>query len=645
MKKVYLFGALLLAGTTVIGQSNTEPYTFGVLKSPVSPNPNPVENTYRPTSKADDRALNILWTEDFDGSGALTTNNGMWTTAGSEASYWALTTSATTPLGYPNNMDGRHLLWDSRTPVSAIEPTGSFATTPVEGSAITPVIDLTGYTNVTLQFDMNGRYCCNAEPWTVAVSNDNGATWGAEIPMDIGLDDNVTTNDIAEPYRFSVNISQYLDPVGANNNDVKLRFTWTGLDANGAGQTSSYYSWEIDDIVLYEIPAYEIAQEALWLQDISVDYEYTNFPANQASTLTVQAPLSNNGLNAPSNLAMEVTLIDAGNSSVIAGPVSGGTLTVGSLNASEMDTITFATAIDLSALAPGEYRVQSIITYTETDEIPENDTLVRTFRITTNSMGHMNYDANPIVPFQNITADAFKTGALFTVQQDVELHGFDFFLPASGGTSQQTTVDVPVVIWIHDRTNDAELGFFTYELTADKLGGWYTFNFYQADPDNSDPAPPIVLESDIVYAVTMESFSTPFWYQASIADADFSGAFYFSSDDTWYWNGDEPWVMLNFDESLTVNENVINQTITVSQNQPNPFNDNTIITYNLNQTADVSVEVVDLTGKVVATYNEGVQGAGQYKLNISAENLSGGVYFYNFKAGNYSVTKRMVVSK
>ncbi|MDX1348717.1 MAG: hypothetical protein R3279_00645 [Putridiphycobacter sp.] len=65
MKWIIICGALLLAGTTVIGQNNSEPYTFGVLKSPVSPNPNPVENTYRPTSKVDDRALNILWTEDY----------------------------------------------------------------------------------------------------------------------------------------------------------------------------------------------------------------------------------------------------------------------------------------------------------------------------------------------------------------------------------------------------------------------------------------------------------------------------------------------------------------------------------------------------------------------------------------------------
>ena len=648
MKKVYLFGALLISGFTVMGQSNIKPYDFGLVKHQVNPNPNPVESNYRPGNESSDRALNILWTEDFTGTGALTTANGMWTVAGSEGSYWSMSSSATTPLGYPNNLNGRHLLWDSYNPVSAVEPSGSFATTIVEGAAISPTIDLTGYSNVTVQFDLNGRYCCNAEPWSVAVSNDDGMTWGPEIPLNLGLDDNVTTNDIDEPVTFTVNISPDLDPVGANNNDVKLRFSWTGVDANGAGQTSSYYSWEVDNIQLFEIPPYEIAQSALWLQDINQDYEYTNFPANQVSTLTVQAPLANGGLNAPTNIAMEVTLIDAGNGSILAGPISGGSLANGPINAGELDTITFATTIDLSALAIGEYRVQSVITYTETDDIPENDTLLRTFRVTANTMGHMNYDANPIIPFNNITADAFKTGALFTLQQDVDLHGFDFFLPASGGTSQETVLDVPVVIWVHDLTDPdspQEIGFFTYELTADKLGGWYTFNLWQSDPDNSSQEAPLELFAGNEYAVTMESFANPYWYQASIADADFSGAFYYSADDTWYWNGDEPWVTLNFDGTLTVNENVVNPSASLSQNVPNPFSDNTVITYNLNEVANVTLELVDITGKVVATYNEGTKGAGQYKININGDELSNGVYFYNFKAGTYSTTRRMVVAK
>ena len=650
MKSLCFLGVILISSFAIKGQSNTTPFNFGIVKSEVKPNSSSTLNSGRPSMKHDDRTLNILWTEDFAGTGTLTTGNGLWTVAGNEGTYWSFSSLQYTPLGYDNFLDGRHLMWDSRTPVSAIEPSGMFATTSVEGSAISPTIDLTGYTNVSLRFNLNGRYCCASEPWTVAVSNDNGTNWSAEIPLNLGLDDNVTTNDIAEPVSFNVNISPHIDAVGANNNDIRLRFTWNGVDMNTAGQTSSYYSWEIDDIQLYEIPDYEISQNALWLADISQDFEYTNFTANQATTLTVQAPLSNNGLNAPTNIAMKVSLIDANNGSTIAGPVSGGTLANGALAAGQMDTITFATAIDLSVLAVGEYQVQSIITYTEVDDIPENDTLIRTFRISSNSMGHVNYDANPIVSFQNIIDDAFKTGAIFTLTSAAELNGFDFYLPSEGGTSQETVIDVPVVIWIHDMTDPTdivELGFFTYELTADKLGGWYTFCFWQADPDNSSVTPPIYLAAGVDYAVTMESFSNPFWYQSSMADADRSGVLYYSGDDTWNWNGNEPWVQLKMGYGCTANltEHIITPSISVSQNQPNPFTDKTIINYNLNKTEEISIDIIDLTGKLVSTYEVGTKEKGQHKLEISGAGLTSGIYFYNFKAGNYSVTKRMLVYK
>jgi len=641
MKKVYLLGALLMTGIA-FGQSNLEPYSFGLLKEKV--NTQPLKTDFRPhATQSDERAVNILWTEDFAGTTPLTTGNGMWTTAGPEGSYWELSTGTTAPNGYQLFMDGRHMLWDSRTPVGANEP-GGFATTPVEGSVASPTIDLTGYTDVAMEFDLNAMFCCNEEPWTIAVSNDNGVNWGAEIPLDLGLTANDNSNDLAEPVKFAVDISPYLDPVGANNNDVKIRFSWTGLDANTNGQISTHYYWTIDDIVLYEIPAYDVRQEKLWLQDVDLDYEYTDIPANQATTLTVQAPISNGGLNAPTNLQLQVTVYDAASNTIIDGPVSGGVLSNPPFNQGVNDTITFATAIDLSAYAIGEYRVESIVTYNETDDIPENDTLSRLFNITSTSMGHINYDVNPIGQVTNFSFEV-KVGGRFTVNQDVFLHGADFYLESSGGTSQVTVVDVPISIWVHNRTTDTEMAYFTYELTTDKLDDWYTFNFYQADPDNSAPAPPILLEPGNVYTVTVESYD-PFWYRASLADADFSGALYAAgSNNAWFWSGNEPWVLLNFDESLTVNDNVINPSTSVSQNVPNPFSDNTVISYNLNESENVSIAVIDLTGKVVYTMNEGNKSAGQHKVTLEADNLTNGVYFYTFTAGEYSVTKRMVVNK
>jgi len=90
---------------------------------------------------------------------------------------------------------------------------------------------------------------------------------------------------------------------------------------------------------------------------------------------------------------------------------------------------------------------------------------------------------------------------------------------------------------------------------------------------------------------------------------------------------------------------VENSIISVKQNVPNPFNGNTTVVYSLNENANVTLNVIDVAGKVVAVYNQGNKNAGNYSILIDGSKLTNGIYFYTFKAGEYSVTKRMVVSK
>ncbi|MBE0644706.1 MAG: T9SS type A sorting domain-containing protein, partial [Bacteroidetes bacterium] len=45
------------------------------------------------------------------------------------------------------------------------------------------------------------------------------------------------------------------------------------------------------------------------------------------------------------------------------------------------------------------------------------------------------------------------------------------------------------------------------------------------------------------------------------------------------------------------------------------------------------------------TLEEGHKAAGQYQLVLSANNLPSGVYLYRLEAGDYTDTKRMIISK
>ena len=97
------------------------------------------------------------------------------------------------------------------------------------------------------------------------------------------------------------------------------------------------------------------------------------------------------------------------------------------------------------------------------------------------------------------------------------------------------------------------------------------------------------------------------------------------------------------DEYLNVDE--VETNFSISQNFPNPFGSSAVINYELNEASNVSVEIVDVTGKVVTTINNGTQAAGAYTLNLDAADYANGVYFYTFTVGAEKVTKRMVVKK
>ena len=84
---------------------------------------------------------------------------------------------------------------------------------------------------------------------------------------------------------------------------------------------------------------------------------------------------------------------------------------------------------------------------------------------------------------------------------------------------------------------------------------------------------------------------------------------------------------------------------TLGQNYPNPFKQSTEISYELANGADVTIEVMDLTGRKVMEINEGQRAAGKHTAVLNAAGLEAGVYFYTLKAGNFTETKRMMISE
>jgi len=83
----------------------------------------------------------------------------------------------------------------------------------------------------------------------------------------------------------------------------------------------------------------------------------------------------------------------------------------------------------------------------------------------------------------------------------------------------------------------------------------------------------------------------------------------------------------------------------LSQNFPNPFNPETTIRYGVPKSSRVSLTVMDVLGRQVATLVNEVKPAGNYQIDWNSSAWSSGIYFYRLQAGGFTEIRKMVLMK
>lgn len=81
------------------------------------------------------------------------------------------------------------------------------------------------------------------------------------------------------------------------------------------------------------------------------------------------------------------------------------------------------------------------------------------------------------------------------------------------------------------------------------------------------------------------------------------------------------------------------------QNFPNPFNPNTVISYQSPKDGFHSLKVFNTIGKEVAVLINEYRNAGKYEIDFDASELPAGVYFYQLIIGDYTKTLKMQLIK
>lgn len=83
----------------------------------------------------------------------------------------------------------------------------------------------------------------------------------------------------------------------------------------------------------------------------------------------------------------------------------------------------------------------------------------------------------------------------------------------------------------------------------------------------------------------------------------------------------------------------------LNQNNPNPFNPTTNISYTISSRGKVELKVYNLLGQMVRSLVDDYKEAGTYSVTFNASHLASGVYFYQLKTDNQTISKKLLLLK
>ena len=92
------------------------------------------------------------------------------------------------------------------------------------------------------------------------------------------------------------------------------------------------------------------------------------------------------------------------------------------------------------------------------------------------------------------------------------------------------------------------------------------------------------------------------------------------------------------------------RTIQLFQNYPNPFNPVTTVRFGLPEKADVTLEVYDVSGRLVSVLADGEYPPGEHEVvwqgrDADGHGVAAGVYFCRMRSGEFEAQRKMILLK
>ena len=479
-----------------------------------------------------------------------------------------------------------------------------------ESSLVSPVIDLSSAPpNLKVEFDQYFQEFSDpdVETW-VGVSTDGGLTWDEVI-----INEGVGRDGRPNPELMDVNISSW---VAVNPSNVQLRFrylaTWD-------------YGWQVDNITITDLANNDMALLENYPTDFNFgstglyNIEYSEYPLEQAREVIPGGRTKNKGFLDQTSVSLGIA---------VTGP--GGTT---NLSSTPYD----ATPGQIDSVRTGGYTPSALGTYTfdytvaqnETDELPLNNT------------GTSRFDVVECVWAQDdgeLESTVEAAGA--NEEEQVELG--NYFDVANAGSTiygiavaiEESTAPGTLIYGIVRDIDDSQIGGTAddYEVQASDLSGTGESNWIVLELED-----PIPLDAGTAYLVAVGSyggadqvhFGTSGNSAAQVSLINYPNI----AAPTFFYVTKTPMVRALLSETcMGVGINEANADLGTVSAWPNPFAQDAHIAFQLANANSVSLEVRDMTGRVVLAEDLGKLGAGQHEHIIHGDALASGAYTWTLAA-------------
>jgi hypothetical protein len=469
---------------------------------------------------------------------------------------------------------------------------------------------------VTLIFNQYGAFLQDLQE--VQISMD-GTTWTpVENNSDMasfGLNGGpVYTN----PMLKSVNLSSF---VIAGTTAIWVRFSWTKT-ANSVSPTADWitYGWMIDDVSLVNNADYDLYTTASCWGTAGLNYY--QIPLMQVAPIDFSANVTNGGTQTMTNSTLNVNV----NSGAWTG-----TSAASDINSGASDSLFLSTQFTPSNTAIATYNVTRTITADSTDDIPGNNALQDISFNTTNYIYAR--DNGSIHGSTSIGINFTETGNLFDIYSDQTVTAINTYLVDG------TTVGAEYYARIY-RVIPTTTGIFV------PIPVGITDNFIVASSDLNTELVlklinPIILSANSTYLAVVVCEQQFGFEVANAGTSAPETSFIYNPTGAgeWYYQTKTPFVRLNFDPTVGLTKNT--SEISVSSFYPNPTSGETSIKFNVANESNVTLQITDLTGKVVFTKTNAIQ-AGSNQLSFDASSYNSGVYYLTLSSDNGTVTKKFI---